>query len=64
MGTGGPFTGSTAPVSETENSPPSTAEVKKEWSYTSTTPYVFMVWFLPSIRDNFMFYGVIFNFRP
>jgi hypothetical protein len=34
---------------------PSTAEIKKQWSYTSTTPYVFMAWCLISTRENFTF---------
>jgi len=29
-------------VRESDNLPPSGAEVKKEWIYTSTPPYVFM----------------------
>jgi len=29
---------------EAEHSPPSSAKIKNEWSYTSTPPYVFMVW--------------------
>ena len=30
--------------SEVNHSPPSSAEVKNEWSYTPTPLYVFMVW--------------------
>jgi hypothetical protein len=40
------------PGREADLSPPSSAEFKKEWSYTSTTPYVFMSWFLISAKDN------------
>jgi len=40
MGTGGKAAG------VCDHSPPSSAEVKKAWSYTSTTPYIFMVWCL------------------
>jgi hypothetical protein len=29
---------------ETDHSPPSSAEAKNEWSYTSTPQYAFMVW--------------------
>jgi len=36
-------------------SPPSSAEVKNEWSYTSTLQYVFMTWRLVEHRDNFTF---------
>jgi hypothetical protein len=32
------------PHRETHHSPPSSAEVKNAWSYTSTPPYTFMVW--------------------
>jgi hypothetical protein len=31
---------------EADHSPPSSAEVKNAWSYTSTPPYVFMTWCL------------------
>jgi hypothetical protein len=34
------------PESEADHSPPSTAEVKFAWSYTSTPPYVFMAYCL------------------
>jgi hypothetical protein len=40
---------------ETDYSPPSSAEVKNVWSYTTTPPYVFMMWYLVMIRDNFTF---------
>jgi len=32
---------------------PSSAEVKKAWSYILSTPYVYMVWCLVKHRDNF-----------
>jgi hypothetical protein len=38
------------------NSPPSSADVKNAWSYTSTPQYVFMAWCLVKQRDNFTFY--------
>jgi hypothetical protein len=31
---------------ETDHSPPSNAEVKNAWSYTSTPQYVFLAWCL------------------
>jgi hypothetical protein len=37
------------------HSPPTGGEFKKEWSYTSTTPDIIMVWCLISTRDNFTF---------
>jgi hypothetical protein len=42
------------PEREDDHSPPSSAEVKNAWSYTSTPQYVFMVWCLVKHRDNFM----------
>jgi hypothetical protein len=38
MGTGGSFSGVKRPGSEADHSPPSSAEVKNAWSYTSTPP--------------------------
>jgi hypothetical protein len=43
------------PGREADYSPPSTAEVKNAWSYTSTPQYVFMAWCLVKQRDNFTF---------
>jgi hypothetical protein len=43
------------PGREADHSPPSSAEVKNAWSYTSTPQYVFMVWCLVTHRDNFTF---------
>jgi hypothetical protein len=37
------------PGGEADHSPPSSAEVKNAWSYTSTTQYVFMAWCLVTI---------------
>jgi hypothetical protein len=34
------------PGSETDHSPPSSAEIKNTWSYTSTPQYAFMAWCL------------------
>jgi hypothetical protein len=45
------------PGREADHSPPSSAEVKNAWSYTSTpSQYVFMAWCLFKHRDNFIFY--------
>jgi hypothetical protein len=41
-GTGGSFPGGKAAGPEADSSPPTSAEVKKTWVYTSTPPYVFM----------------------
>jgi len=38
------------PERETDHSPPTTAKVKKEWSYNSTSQYVLMVWCLMETR--------------
>jgi hypothetical protein len=40
------LTGAKSLRREPEHSPPPSAEVKNVWSYTSTPPYVFMVWCL------------------
>jgi hypothetical protein len=42
------------PGREADNSPPSSAEVKNAWSYTSTLQYVFMAWCLVKHRDNLL----------
>jgi hypothetical protein len=36
------------PGREADHSPPTSAEVKKTWIYTLTSPYVFMAWCLVS----------------
>jgi hypothetical protein len=41
------------PGRESDHSPPSIAEFKNVWSYTSTPPYVFMAWYLVKQRENF-----------
>jgi hypothetical protein len=43
--TRGSFPGVKPPGHEANHSPSSCAEVKNAWSYTSTSPYVFMAWF-------------------
>jgi len=40
---------------EADHVPPFSAEVTNAWSYTYTTPYVFMEWCLVKHRDNFAF---------
>jgi hypothetical protein len=42
MGTGSSFTGVKQPGREADHSPPTSAEVKKMWIYTSTPPYAFI----------------------
>jgi hypothetical protein len=42
MGTGGSFPGVKRYGREADHSPPTSAEVKKMWIYTSTPLYVFM----------------------
>jgi len=46
---------------ETDHSCPSSAEVKNAWSYTSTTKFVFMAWYLVKHRNNFTFTLTIVN---
>jgi hypothetical protein len=55
MGTGGPFPGVKWPGREADHSPPTIAEIKKMWIYTSTPPYAFMASCLIKHRDNFTF---------
>jgi hypothetical protein len=40
------YPGVKQPGHEDDHSPPSTAQVKKMWSYSSTPPYVFMAFCL------------------
>jgi len=47
---GGSYLGVKRPGREAEHSPPSSAETKKAWSYTSTSSYVFVVWCLCKCR--------------
>jgi hypothetical protein len=42
MGTGSSFPWVKRPGREADHSPPTSAEVKKMWIYTSTPPYAFM----------------------
>jgi hypothetical protein len=42
MGTVDSFPGVKQPGREADHSPPTSAEVKKMWIYTSTPPYAFM----------------------
>jgi hypothetical protein len=42
MGTGGSFLGVKRPGSDAHHSPPTSAEVRNMWFYTSTPPYAFM----------------------
>jgi hypothetical protein len=39
------------PGREAEYSPPAAAELKSEWIYTSTSPYIFKAWCLIERRD-------------
>jgi hypothetical protein len=41
---------------EADHSPPSSAEVKNAWSYTSTLPHVFKVLYLIKYGENFTFH--------
>jgi hypothetical protein len=55
MGTEGYLPGVKQPWREVDHSPPSSAEVKNAWSYTSALPYVFMASYCLKLRDNFSF---------
>jgi hypothetical protein len=47
------------PGREADHLPPSTAEVKNAWRYTSTPQFVFMAWCLVQHRDNFTSHKLI-----
>jgi hypothetical protein len=59
MGTGGIFLGIKWPEREANHSPPTNAEVKKTWVYTSTLPYMFMAWCVVKYGDSFRFINII-----
>jgi hypothetical protein len=46
------------PGHKADHSHPSSAKVKKDWSYTSIPPYILMAWCLIKHRDNFTTDGV------
>jgi hypothetical protein len=46
MGIGGSSPEEKQPRHEADHSPPSSAEVKNAWSYTSTPSILFMAWYL------------------
>jgi hypothetical protein len=51
------------PGREADHSFPSRAEVKNEWSYTSTPQYVFMAWCLVKHRDNLALTSLVEGFE-
>jgi hypothetical protein len=44
---------------EADHSPPSSAQVKNAWSYTSTPQYIFMAWCL--IKHRIHLHGMAFS---
>jgi len=50
------------PECETDNSPPSSAEVRNAWSVTSTPQYAFMTWF--SVKAQEQLYLYLWNKTP
>jgi hypothetical protein len=44
---------------ESDYSPPSSAEVKNAWSYTSNPPYFFMAWYLRRRKDSVTFSSIL-----
>jgi len=59
MSTGVSFPAVKRPGHEADHSPPSSAEVKNEWSHTSTHPYFFIAWCLVTYRIRL--HGVVLN---
>jgi hypothetical protein len=55
LGTRASFPGERRLGREADHSPPSRAEVKNAWCYTSTPQYIFMAWCLVKHRNNFTF---------
>jgi hypothetical protein len=53
---GAPFSGVERPRHEADHPLPSCAEVKNTYSYSSTFPYLFMMWCLIKLRVKFTFY--------
>jgi hypothetical protein len=47
------------PGHEADHSPPSSAEVKNAWRYTSAPQYVFMAWCLVKHKNTFTFIIII-----
>jgi hypothetical protein len=52
------------PGREADHSPPSNAEVKNAWIYTSAPQYVFVAWCLVKHRDDFTFTFTLFIAIP
>jgi hypothetical protein len=46
---------------EADHLPPTSAEVKKEWSYTSTPKYVFKAWWL--IKQEIHLHDMVLSFK-
>jgi hypothetical protein len=53
---GGLSSGVKRPGGKADHSPPSSPEVKNEWSCTPNPQYVFMEWYLVKHRNKFTFY--------
>jgi hypothetical protein len=43
---------------ENDHTSPPTPEVKKVWSYTSTPPYIFVLWFWLKHKDTHFLYSL------
>jgi hypothetical protein len=57
MGTRGSFLGVKRPEREADHPPPSSAQVKNAWRYTSSSPqYVLMAWCLVKAKEQFYLY--------
>jgi len=57
MGTAGFSPGINWPGRVANHSPSSSAEIKNAWSYTSTSTYVFMAWYLVKYRIRLRIMG-------
>jgi hypothetical protein len=61
VGNRGSFPGINWSGREADHSPPSSAEVKDAWSYTSTPQYFFMPWCLVNTDSFSMFCGDLYD---
>jgi hypothetical protein len=60
---GGSFAGVKRPGGGADSSPPSSAEVKNAWSYTSTPQYAFMAWCLVKAQGQLYLFTKVMESR-
>jgi hypothetical protein len=60
---GGLSSGAKIPGREANHSLPSSTEVKNTWSHTSTSPRVFMAWYVVKHRKKFILPSTFFQLK-